>query len=164
MQQTLPYLRIPSTEGIKYIGSKLKLIPQVLELVKKVNAKTILDGFAGTTRVSQALAKLGYTVICNDVAPWSKVFGTCYLLNTKPKEAYQPLIDHLNAVPPIDGWFTEHYGGHANGGNAIQADGLKKPWQLPQYPQIGCHSPRNRNPQSRSSRKSRCTHKSNSGT
>ncbi len=129
MQQTPPHLHIPPTQGIKYIGSKLKLIPQVLELVKKVNAKTILDGFAGTTRVSQALAKLGYTVICNDVAPWSEVFGTCYLLNTKPRDAYQPLINHLNAVQPIDSWFTEHYGGHANAGNAIQADGLKKPWQ-----------------------------------
>ena len=130
MQQTLPHFRTPPTESIKYIGSKLKLIPQVLELVKKVNPKTILDGFAGTTRVSQALAKLGHTVICNDIAPWSKVFGTCYLHNTKPRETYQPLIDHLNAVSPIDGWFTEHYGGHANGGCAIQADGLKKPWQL----------------------------------
>ena len=87
MQQTLPHSRTPSTEGIKYIGSKLKLIPQVLELVKKVNAKTILDGFAGTTRVSQAFAKLGYTVISNDIAPWSEVFGTCYLLNAKPREA-----------------------------------------------------------------------------
>ncbi len=130
MQQTLPHFHAPHTQSIKYIGSKLKLIPQVLGLVKKVDAKTILDGFAGTTRVSQALAKLGYSVICNDIAPWSKVFGTCYLLNTKPRETYQPLIDHLNAVPPVDGWFTEHYGGHANGGCAIQADGLKKPWQL----------------------------------
>ena len=128
MQQTS--LHTPPTQSIKYIGSKLKLIPQVLELVKKVDAKTILDGFSGTTRVSQALAKLGYTVICNDVAPWSKIFGTCYLLNTKPRDAYQPLIDHLNAVPSIDGWFTEHYGGHANSGCAIQEDGLKKPWQF----------------------------------
>ena len=135
MMQTLPLfndlvLDPPPTQSIKYIGSKLKLIPQVLELVKKVNAKIILDGFSGTTRVSQALAKLGYTVICNDVAPWSKIFGTCYLLNTKPRDAYQPLIDHLNAVPSIDGWFTEHYGGHANSGCAIQEDGLKKPWQF----------------------------------
>ena len=130
MQHTPLSYNTPPTQSIKYIGSKLKLIPQVLELVKKVDAKTILDGFSGTTRVSQALAKLGYTVISNDVAPWSKIFGTCYLLNTKPKEAYQPLIDHLNAVPPIDGWFTEHYGGHANDGCAIQEDGLKKPWQF----------------------------------
>jgi adenine-specific DNA-methyltransferase len=121
---------VPPTESIKYAGSKLKLIPQILQLVKKVDAKTILDGFSGTTRVSQAFAKFGYNVICNDIAPWSEVLGTCYLLNTKPRDTYQPLIDHLNGIPPIDGWFTEHYGGLANDGCAIQVDGLKKPWQL----------------------------------
>ena len=121
---------VPLTESIKYAGSKLKLIPQILQLVKKVDAKTILDGFSGTTRVSQAFAKFGYSVICNDIAPWSEVLGTCYLLNTKPRDTYQPLIDHLNGIPPIDGWFTEHYGGLANDGCAIQVDGLKKPWQL----------------------------------
>ena len=119
-----------STQGIKYAGSKLKLIPQILKLAQKVNAKTILDGFSGTTRVSQAFAKLGYNVVCNDISSWSKVLGTCYLLNTKPRSEYQPLIDHLNALPPIDGWFTEHYGGQTNDGSAIQDDGLKKPWQL----------------------------------
>jgi len=130
MVETLPCLEIPSTEGIKYAGSKLKLIPQILDLAKKVDAKTILDGFAGTTRVSQAFAKLGYSVVCNDIAHWSEILGTCYLLNTKQQTEHQLLIDHLNSVPPIDGWFTEHYGGHANDGCAVQVDGLKKPWQL----------------------------------
>ena len=121
---------VPHTEGIKYAGSKLKLLPHILQLVKKVDAKTVLDGFSGTTRVSQALARLGYTVVCNDVAVWSKIFGMCYLLNTKRREDYQPLIDHLNDVPPVDGWFTEHYGGQPNNGCAIQGDGRKKPWQV----------------------------------
>lgn len=120
----------PSTEGVKYAGSKLKLIPPILQLAKKVDAKTVLDGFAGTTRVSQAFAKAGYRVLCNDISAWSKVFGTCYLLNDKQPQAYQDLIDHLNAMPPVDGWFTENYGGCPNGGCAIQADGLKKPWQI----------------------------------
>lgn len=40
------------------------------------------------------------------------------------------MIDHLNALPPVDGWFTQMYGGHPNGGCAIQADGLKRPWQI----------------------------------
>ena len=123
-------LDAPYTEGIKYAGSKLRLLPHILQLVKQVGAKTVLDGFSGTTRVSQALARLGYTVVCNDVAVWSKVFGTCYLLNKKRREDYQPLIDHLNALPPVDGWFTEQYGGYANGGCAIQSDGRKKPWQI----------------------------------
>jgi adenine-specific DNA-methyltransferase len=95
-----------------------------------VGARTVLDGFAGTTRVSQALARHGYRVVCNDIAVWSEVFATCYLLNQKRPQEYQPLIDHLNAVAPIDGWFTEHYGGQPNGGSAVQADGLKKPWQV----------------------------------
>lgn len=58
----------PPTEGVKYAGSKLKLIPHILQLVRKVNARTVLDGFSGTTRVSQALAKSGYQMLCNDVA------------------------------------------------------------------------------------------------
>jgi len=120
----------PSTEGVKYAGSKLKLLPYILQLVKKVDAKTVLDGFAGTTRVSQALAKSGYRVLCNDISAWSEVFGVCYLLNQKKREAYRELIQHLNSLPPIDGWFTEHYGGLPNNGHAVQADGLKRPWQI----------------------------------
>ncbi len=119
----------PATQGIKYAGSKLRLIPHILGLAKKVDAKTVLDGFSGTTRVSQAFAKRGYRVFSNDIAVWSEVFGTCYLLNDLTARDYQPLIDHLNSLLPIDGWFTEKYGGKPNSGCAIQADGLKKPWQ-----------------------------------
>lgn len=120
---------VPETEGIKYTGSKLKLLPLILQLVNKVKPKTVLDGFAGTTRVSQALAQTNYRVIANDVSAWSKVFGTCYLLNPHPESHYRPLIDHLNSLPGKDGWFTEHYGGEPNGGSSIGEDKLKKPWQ-----------------------------------
>lgn len=133
--QTLPLfedfvLDAPPTEGIKYAGSKLKLIPQILQLAKRVEARTVLDGFSGTTRVSQALARSGYKVLCNDSAVWSRTFGTCYLLNQKQPSEYVDLIAHLNSVPPTDGWFTERYGGLPNGGCAVQEDGLKKPWQI----------------------------------
>ena len=120
----------PPTEGIKYAGSKLRLLPQILQLIRKVDAKSILDGFSGTTRVSQALAREGYTVICNDISTWSYVFGSCYLLSQKNRESYLPLIEHLNSVTPVDGWFTAHYGGYPNGGSATQKDGRKKPWQI----------------------------------
>jgi len=120
----------PETEGIKYAGSKRKLLRSILELAKKVDAHTVLDGFAGSTRVSQAFAKSGYRVTCNDASIWSEVFGTCYLKNTKPKSAYRELVGHLNSLAPIDGWFTEHYGGEANGGVSSTPSGLKKPWQI----------------------------------
>ena len=135
MMQALPQfedlvLNAPATQGIKYAGSKLKMLPHILRLARKVDAKTVLDGFSGTTRVSQAFAKCGYTVICNDIAEWSRIFATCYLLNRKSSSEYQALINHLNSVPPSDGWFTEHYGGYSNAALSTRKDGRKKPWQI----------------------------------
>lgn len=120
----------PETEGIKYAGSKLKLLPQILDLAKKTGAKTVLDGFAGTTRVSQAFAKSGYNVISSDISIWSETFATCYLLNQKPRSSYIELINHLNSLEPKDGWFTQNYGGIENGSESSQGDGFKKPWQI----------------------------------
>ena len=104
----------PPTEGIKYTGSKLKLLPSILELAARTKATTVLDGFAGSTRVSQAFVKSGYRVVSNDIAKWSHVFATCYLLNRESASYYSELIKHLNNVPPRDGWFTQHYGGVSN--------------------------------------------------
>lgn len=122
-------LDAPKTEGIKYAGSKLKLLSHILGLVRKTGAKTVLDGFAGTTRVSQALAQSGYQVISCDVSVWSSVFASCYLLNPYPCHHYSKMIDHLNSLEGIDGWFTENYGGDPNTGSSIGIEGLKRPWQ-----------------------------------
>jgi len=118
------------TQGIKYTGSKREILPVLLELIKPLKVKTVLDGFSGTTRVSQALKQAGYTVYANDIADWSKVFGECYLLNRKPANYYLPLINHLNNLPGKYGWFSENYGREPNGGSAIQKDGRKRIWQL----------------------------------
>lgn len=114
---------VPITEGIKYAGSKKKLLPQILYLISKVGAESVLDGFAGSTRVSQALAKRGRRVICNDTSVWSEVFARCYL-KSRAAESYQELVDHLNHVAPEDGWFTEHYGGSPGNSDT------KMPWQV----------------------------------
>ncbi|MDR0399678.1 MAG: DNA adenine methylase, partial [Treponema sp.] len=90
---------------------------------------TVFDGFSGSTRVSQAYAKSGYTVYANDIAPYAKVFNTAFLLNTREPASYAPLIDHLNSLAPVDGWFTEHYGGDGEHRNSDNGDGFKKPWQ-----------------------------------
>ena len=118
------------TQGIKYTGSKREILPALLELIKPLNVKTVLDGFSGTTRVSQALKQAGYTVYANDIADWSKVFGECYLLNRKPASYYLPIIEHLNKLPGKYGWFSENYGGEPNSGSAVQKDGRKRIWQL----------------------------------
>jgi adenine-specific DNA-methyltransferase len=121
------------TQAIKYTGSKLKLLPHILSLSKMVSDGskdvTVFDGFSGSTRVSQAYAKNGYKVYANDIALYTKVFNTAFLLNTSEPESYLPLIDHLNGLKPVDGWFTEHYGGDSRYKNSNNGDGLKKPWQ-----------------------------------
>ncbi len=116
----------PKTEGIKYAGSKLKILPHILRLAQKVKPQTIFDGFAGTTRVSQAFAQIGWQVFSNDRAAWSKVFNLCYLKNEREAKFYQEIIDYLNNLSGRDGWFTENYGGSPD----VKIDGLKKPWQI----------------------------------
>lgn len=119
-----------STEGVRYTGSKKDIIPKILDIVKKIDVSSVLDGFAGTTRVGQFFKKMGYNVDSNDIAIYSKIFGQCYLMNNKPKEYYQDMLDHLNNITPKHGWFSENYGGVNNNGSSIQSDGKKRPWQI----------------------------------
>ncbi|HHT22137.1 MAG TPA: DNA methyltransferase [Bacteroidales bacterium] len=99
------------TEGIKYTGSKKKIIPYIVQIISELeHVKTILDGFSGTTRVSQAFAQLGYNTTANDISHWSEVFATCYLKSNHSDKYYQEIIDYLNNLQGFDGWFTENYG------------------------------------------------------
>ena len=97
------------TQGIKYTGSKLAIVGHILSMIAMLPVQTVLDGFSGTTRVSQALAKAGYQVVSADISAWSEVFGKCFLLANKPKSFYQGYIDELNALEGEEGWFTQHY-------------------------------------------------------
>jgi adenine-specific DNA-methyltransferase len=99
----------PKTEGIKYAGSKLKLLNSILQVLSEVKFDSVLDGFSGTTRVSQMFAKLGHKVISNDISTWSKTFGNTYLINKEKPKYYKELIDHLNSINGYHGWFTEFY-------------------------------------------------------
>jgi adenine-specific DNA-methyltransferase len=114
--------QIPKTQGIKYAGSKLKILPYIFDIVAELDVKNILDGFSGSTRVSQAFAKLGFDTTSNDISVWSETFAKCFLLNTRKPEYYAEIINHLNSLKGFDGWFTEHYGG--------ETDSTKRPFQV----------------------------------
>ncbi len=102
---------VPQTESVKYIGSKLKLLPYIIQEIEGLKIKSVLDAFSGSTRVSQALTQLGFDVTANDLAEWSEVFGNCYLLPGKSDAYYQEILDELNSLEGYEGWFTQHYGG-----------------------------------------------------
>lgn len=125
------------TQGVKYAGSKKRLLPQILAVIESTGARSVWDAFSGTTRVSQALAQRGFRTVCSDISLWSEIFGTCWLLNTREPVEYAELMEHLNHVTPEDGWFTENYGGDAtenaseigNGSETGKIIGLKRPFQ-----------------------------------
>lgn len=118
------------TEGVKYAGSKRRLLPNILTMVSSLPCRTVWDGFSGTTRVSQALVQSGFRVISSDLSILSEVFATAYLRNRQPSERYQELMAHLNGLPLVEGWFSEHYGGEVGlHGSSVQSDGRKRPFQ-----------------------------------
>ncbi|HBO59113.1 MAG TPA: DNA methyltransferase [Alphaproteobacteria bacterium] len=111
------------TQGIKYAGSKRKIIPHILQTLSETQGvRTVLDGFSGSTRVAQAFAQSGLNTTANDTAVWSEVFANCYLKSDKPDSFYAEILAHLNTLQGVDGWFTEHYGGGP--------DDRKKPFQI----------------------------------
>jgi adenine-specific DNA-methyltransferase len=111
-----PIIIIPNTEGIKYAGSKLKILPHITKIMSELEGvSNVLDGFSGSTRVSQAFAQLGYNTTSSDISVWSEVFATCYLKSKKNDEFYQKIIDNLNNLDGYDGWYTEYYGTDLNG-------------------------------------------------
>ena len=101
---------VPETEGIKYTGSKLKILPYIIEMVGKLHIVSALDAFSGTTRVAQAFSQIGYNTTANDISMWSQVFATCYLLSSQPDSYYMPFLKELNSLQGYKGWFSEHYG------------------------------------------------------
>lgn len=115
-------LQVPQTEGIKYVDSKLKILPHIIQIINGLKIRTALDAFSGTTRVAQAFSQLGFDTSANDIAEYSEIFGHCYLLSTKPNEFYQKFIDELNSLKGTFGWFSQHYGGENETG--------KRPFQL----------------------------------
>jgi adenine-specific DNA-methyltransferase len=64
---------------IKYLGSKRRLVPSLAALAVASGARTALDLFCGTTRVSQAFKGLGLEVTAVDSARCAHTLARCYV-------------------------------------------------------------------------------------
>lgn len=97
---------------IKYIGSKRKLLPQILLAIRAVPAATtVVDLFSGTSRVGHALKRAGYRVYANDHNAYAHALARCYVeIDAEDVNAdAQGLIDELNTIPGNPGAFTSTY-------------------------------------------------------
>ena len=99
------------TKGVRYLGSKNKLIPLITEVIESLGLeeKTLIDVFTGTTRVAQAFKSLGYTVITSDLSWASEAYSHAMVCNDGDMSHLQPYVDELNALEPSPGWLTDNY-------------------------------------------------------
>lgn len=97
---------------IKYLGSKRNLVARILERVQTiVGARTVLDLFAGTSRVGMALKAAGYRVIANDHNAYAETLARCYVQADAEDVLADAarLVAEMNALPGRPGYVTETF-------------------------------------------------------
>lgn len=95
---------------IKYLGSKRKIIPRLLEHIQTLpDVRSIADVFSGTARVGHAFKQAGYEVYANDHNHYAHTLATCYVQADAERwtEPARRLLDDLSALDPQPGYFTQ---------------------------------------------------------
>lgn len=102
--------KLIKTSGVKYIGSKEKLLEPIIKVIKELPLKRnkAIDVFTGTTRVAQALKKYNYLVYTSDLSWASECYSRTFICNEN-NEHLQKHIDLLNNIEPIEDWITKNY-------------------------------------------------------
>lgn len=113
---------------IKYIGSKLKIIPFMEEIINSENLEiaSAADAFSGSGRVTDFFIRKKYITYSNDVSIVSKLIIDIYLSGTDFSEM-KPIIDSLNKIKKTKGFFTKNYGSECID-NSLNKDGLRSLW------------------------------------
>lgn len=102
----------PPFTMIQYLGSKRRLVPQILRIVESLpDVRTVVDLFSGSSRVGFALKRAGFFVTSNDHATFAATIAKCSIQANawKYEQIAQTLIDEFNQLAGKGGWFTEFY-------------------------------------------------------
>lgn len=100
------------TIGVKYIGSKHALLSDILQFIDEHHPTkgSLIDVFAGTTRVGQAFRAHGWTVQSSDLSWASEAYAHAFLIRTPESGIRIPaLIEELRSIEPKAGWLTAAY-------------------------------------------------------
>lgn len=96
---------------IPYIGNKRKLLPLIgraIEASSIAPGAGFVDLFAGSGVVSRFAKTLGFRVTANDWEPYAQAINRCHIGQNAAPARYAELLAHLNALPPVAGWVTDH--------------------------------------------------------
>ncbi|VAX36537.1 Adenine-specific methyltransferase, partial [hydrothermal vent metagenome] len=97
---------------IKYLGSKRKLLPLIVETIRRTGeTRSVIDLFSGTSRVGHALKAAGYRVSTNDHNAYAATLARCYIQTDRDDviRDVEHLVDEFNALPGQGGYFTETF-------------------------------------------------------
>ena len=97
---------------IKYLGSKLKLLDFIGNTIQKhEDVRSVIDLFAGTSRVGHHLKGLGYQVISNDINQYAFHLANCHVVSnlSEWEDKLPPILNELNNLKLIHGYFTETF-------------------------------------------------------
>ena len=98
------------TKGIRYLGSKNKIIPKLIEVIEGLDLeeKTMIDVFTGTTRVAQAFKEMGWTLTTSDLS-WASEAYSSNFVGLSDNSHLQIHIDKMNELSGQAGWLTNNY-------------------------------------------------------
>ena len=88
------------TSGVRYLGSKNKIIPLICEVIDGLNLKdkTLIDVFTGTTRVAQAFKSKGYKVTTSDLSWAAEAYSNAFICNDGNIEYLKDYVDQINQI------------------------------------------------------------------
>ncbi|MCY4091473.1 MAG: DNA adenine methylase [Caldilineaceae bacterium] len=102
--------------GIRYLGSKARVIDAIAQLIGKPVAKAerFIDAFSGTGVVASAAADLGWNVHINDHMRCARLLSTARMLAKSDVPfsefgGYSGAIDRLNKAEPASGFLWREY-------------------------------------------------------
>ncbi|MSP92012.1 MAG: DNA methyltransferase [Myxococcales bacterium] len=103
---------------IKYLGSKRTLVPLLERVVTGLGCvggpgslRSVLDLFAGTSRVGHALKRSGLRVHANDHNAYAAALGRCYVAADRDDVGAdaERLVAEFNRLAGAPGWFTHTF-------------------------------------------------------
>lgn len=99
---------------IRYIGSKSRIVSEILNIIGEPKSRLFIDVFAGTGIVSREASKIGWSIHANDYLHSATTLNIANFLSKedvsfKHLGGYSKAVAILNSIEPIKGYFYQEY-------------------------------------------------------
>jgi len=100
--------KFPST---RYMGSKAKILPHIMEVIRKFDCENVLDLFSGSGVVAYAMKADGHRVFANDYMAMSAINTKALIENNNTRITEEDLIRLAEPNPGCDLFVSQTFDG-----------------------------------------------------